>query len=248
MTDKKLYTPRQRFEIALRSAKFTRGEFPIPIGLPTEIYPQIMAIFDLNVPERVLAEAREGSLPQRYDLHYGEACDQTDENGCSAEMEESATGEWVKFSDVVAEGSLPPEMSRCPHCNSPARRIEWCEGYRSPHVCPTDHISHQRPDLFCNLCGGLLVEVDGSDDTVCANARAHGEGSLRPPLQADTLFGIFCNGQPETIPSQPGLWWGGWQRLADWLNQGSLRTPESRESLRKRFEDTAASPSAEPKD
>ena len=37
---------RQKFELGLRRAKFTREEFPIPTGLPQEIYPQIMAIYD----------------------------------------------------------------------------------------------------------------------------------------------------------------------------------------------------------
>ena len=40
--------------------------------------------------------------PKRYDLHYGDICDQTDEGGCAAEMEESTTGEYVRYSDVAA--------------------------------------------------------------------------------------------------------------------------------------------------
>ena len=45
----------------------------------------------------------------------------------------------------------------CPHCGVEGQPVNSCEDYRAPHVCPNDHITHARPDLFCQLCGGILV-------------------------------------------------------------------------------------------
>jgi hypothetical protein len=68
----------------------------------------------------------------------------------------------------AARAAAPPALGRedlrCPHCNSPARKIDWCHGYRSPHICPTDHIDHSRPDLYCAECGGSLINVNESED------------------------------------------------------------------------------------
>ena len=46
MTEKKALGAQELrgLEIAIRSAKFRRQEFPIPCGLPEEIYPQLMEV------------------------------------------------------------------------------------------------------------------------------------------------------------------------------------------------------------
>jgi hypothetical protein len=46
MTEKKALRAQELrgLEIAIRSAKFRRQEFPIPCGLPEEIYPQLMEV------------------------------------------------------------------------------------------------------------------------------------------------------------------------------------------------------------
>jgi RNA polymerase subunit RPABC4/transcription elongation factor Spt4 len=46
----------------------------------------------------------------------------------------------------------------CPHCGVEEARVERCDGYRSPHLCPNDHIDHARPDLFCRVCGLTTTE------------------------------------------------------------------------------------------
>ncbi len=48
------------------------------------------------------------------------------------------------------------EPEKCPHCGVEGKRVETCDSYRSPHLCPNDHIDHARPDLFCPKCGDLL--------------------------------------------------------------------------------------------
>ena len=45
----------------------------------------------------------------------------------------------------------------CNHCGVEGKKVETCETYKGPHLCPNDHIDHSRPDLFCKKCQGLLT-------------------------------------------------------------------------------------------
>jgi hypothetical protein len=240
MTDKKLYTPRQRFEIALRSAKFTREEFPIPIGLPTEIYPQIMAIFDLNVPERELAEAQEGSPPlaqephgsdwdrrwdayqqylikfpdaanswrtfwagceseaesslrttiTRYGLHYGRASGEKD---CWAELQESPTGEWVKFCDI-------PASLRTPTAPQIAERIACQLDVDEPGTSPKTHAYNVR--WITAIIESARGEAQPAPpQRICSNPNhANTDGSIDPHEIGPSCM---AEAQPAPQPTPP---------------------------------------------
>ena len=52
--------------------------------------------------------------------------------------------------------------------------------------------------------------------------------SLGPRFKADTLFGVFCGGNPESIPKDRPIFWEGWQRVADYVNHAAAPSPTPR--------------------
>lgn len=95
---------------------------------------------------------------------------------------------YLAWAELSGDSPRPESaILHCPHCHSPARKIDWCADYRSPHVCPTDHFSHQRPDLFCPKCGGTMVQVgaeeDGEPIVQCSHQLAHEAEAPHQPTE-----------------------------------------------------------------
>lgn len=59
----------------------------------------------------------------------------------------------------------------CEHCGVDGIQVARCESYRLPHLCPNDHITHCRSDLFCQKCEASLVSG------VCPNCTALAESA-----------------------------------------------------------------------
>ena len=62
----------------------------------------------------------------------------------------------------------------------PSQKVERCETYRHPHICPDQHITNTRPDLFCFKHGEPRLLADG----VCSEC-VSATPEAPPPTEQD---------------------------------------------------------------
>lgn len=81
-----------------------------------------------------------------------------------------------------------------------------------------EHIACQKPEPPIAVhCEALQITLQHAADKLRQWAARASTGTRE--IKADTLFGIYTGGTPMTLPNAPQpIYWEGWQRIADWLN------------------------------
>jgi len=58
-----------------------------------------------------------------------------------------------------------------------------------------------------------------------AVSRVAGTASAPPEFKADNLFGVYCAGNPLSVPQDKPIFWEGWQRVANYVNSKLAAAP-----------------------